>query len=93
MYPFELSGYDVWWEVPEWLQLPEVHWPSTPKLLEHPQPEEEKPPLVTTLVVTCFDLPLFEQLSNYSRPRLITAWMLRFVNNSHTIKGQEQVVV
>ena len=86
LYQYELSNYEVWWEDPEWLQLLKVNWPSTPELLERPRPEEERSPLATTLVATFFDLPLFEWVSNYSKLWWITAWMLRFVNNSRTNK-------
>ena len=66
LYPAELANHIMWWEGPSWLRLLLKNWPSTPELVDCPQPEEEKLSLPETTLVAVSDLSLLDRISSYS---------------------------
>ena len=57
-------------------------WPSSPELVDCPQPDKEKllPPEITLVAVS--DFSLLDQISTYSHLQRVMAWILWFVTNS-----------
>ena len=69
IFPGELARNHLWWHGPSWLQEPESNWPSDLKILDQPEPSEERDPIpeITMLGVKT-TLPLLDRISSYTHP-------------------------
>lgn len=80
----DLLEANLWWYGPEWLTLEPDRWPKAPESLTTNELDsiklEEKPPKVH--VVTKENHWLLDDFESISRLNLVTAFVLRFVNNT-----------
>ena len=87
IFPLQLANYEPWWRGPQWLGCARDKWDASGKFPEHPIPSEEREIPQIALAAQTLSLPLIEDVSEYSRLRRITGWVLRFVNN---LKAKEE---
>ena len=84
LYPVELTKCQHWWQGPTWLAEPESEWPSMPQSIEVPDLEEvrEAHRHYDAYPAVQSETPLWTHFSNYTQLIRVTAWMLRFIQNS-----------
>ena len=90
IFPSQLANHDPWWCGPQWLGRTTESWENSEEYPEHPIPSEERDLPQIALAAQHLYLPLIEKISNYSRLRRVTAWMLRFIKNCR-IKDDERM--
>ena len=78
LFPSELTEHRLWWNGPEWLQLPSDQWPSQTVVTHAGMPTEERD-LCHTIASSAI-IPL-QQISSFTRLKHVTAWVLHFINN------------
>ena len=80
--PSALQHHTLWWTGPLWLQDAPANWPSAPK--STCTDLEMKPTKSTTLLAATSptDNALLNRFSSFNRLIRVTAWILRFKNNS-----------
>ncbi|XP_044248692.1 uncharacterized protein [Drosophila takahashii] len=87
LYPDQLAAYDLWWQGPSWLRLPESQWPS--KIFDIPDStnlscEQKSLSLQTHSCVERNPNSLLTSFSSYNKLLFIMAYVRRFIHNSQT---------
>lgn len=77
--PKKLVSSSLWWTGPSWLKLSESHWPERLIPDDTDSTEAKRKKTVLTALIT-FDL--IHRFSTLNRLRRVTAFVLRFVNNT-----------
>ena len=78
--PSELLNHDLWWDGPPWLKLETSNWPQRIIPVETIEEEEREVCFVISAHSKNPVIPL-NYCSSFTRLQLVTAWILRFVNN------------
>lgn len=86
IFPSQLAEYKPWWHGPPWLGQAQETWNITKEFPEHPIPSEERGIPQIALAAQTLNLPLIERVSNYSRLRRVTGWILRFTQNCKAVE-------
>ena len=81
LFPSELLQHNLWWNGPEWLCESTIKWPNEPKLVQTPEPVEEKEICLNALADVHPTLPILERFSEFTHLKRVTAWVFRFVEN------------
>ncbi|XP_064475574.1 uncharacterized protein LOC135389457 [Ornithodoros turicata] len=84
--PDALLRSQVWWNGPQWLQIPQSQWllePSVPANVEDYSAEDRKSVKIHHVVTEPVSSPILriESYSPLTRVTRITAWVKRFVSN------------
>ena len=84
LFPGELVLHDLWWNGSPWLGRPSDEWPSQPVISANPSlVAEEEVCHVTACTLTELKAVVSpDQYSSFERLQRVTAWVVRFVNNS-----------
>ncbi len=82
--PYELLSHDLWWNGPKWLRLGIHQWPKSPSLSPNSPDEEAGEMCSHAVMVSATSLIPLGRYSSFTRLLRVTAWIRRFVNNSHS---------
>lgn len=85
--PSELIIHNLWWNGPQWLERRE-EWPKQKAIPMEDSGEECIVSLTSVVRHTC-PIIQFNRYSSYTKLRLVTAWMFRFLNNIR-LKGERR---
>lgn len=78
--PEKIKDLNLWWQGPDWLSLPERHWPNLNKSKQSDLPEIKQS--IKSFPLQIFkDVIQFERFSNLNRLKRAMAWVIRFKNN------------
>ncbi len=91
VFPSELLEHHLWWEGPQWLHSPPSEWPRTLNIRADIIPEEVKDLCFISNLLVGEPLISLDRYSSFNRLKRITAWVLRFINNSKSRNNQELI--
>ena len=80
LFPSELTEHRLWWNGPEWLQIPSDQWPSQIVVTHAEMPTNEERDVCLHTMVSPAIIPL-QQISSFTHLKRVTTWVLHFINN------------